>query len=82
MKTNYFCNEPWTGIFSVRTNGDCICCPCYAQVKIGNINTTPIQEIWNSQKLVDMRESFSKGELPEPCINQLCPVVVGEKQLK
>jgi len=60
----------------------CICCPCYAQVKIGNIKETSIQEIWNSPKLIEMRESFSKGELPDPCKNQLCPVVVGEKQDK
>lgn len=82
MKKNYFCEEPWTGIFSIRTSGDCICCPCYAQVKIGNIYKEPIEKIWNSPKLVEMRESFSKGELPEPCKNQLCFVVAGNKQEK
>ena len=76
----YFCEEPWTGIFSVRTNGDVICCPCYAQVKIGNINKAPLQEIWNSEQIVDMRSHLSKGQLPEPCKNQLCPVVVDTKR--
>ncbi len=78
-KKTYFCEEPWVGIFSVRTNGDIICCPCYAQVRIGNINESPIQEIWNSEKLIQMRKSFKKGELPEACKKQLCPVVVGER---
>lgn len=78
-KKTYFCEEPWVGIFSVRTNGDIICCPCYAQIKIGNINESSIQEIWNSEKLIQMRESFRKGELPVVCKNQICPVIVGEK---
>ncbi len=78
-KETYFCEEPWVGIFSVRTNGDVICCPCYAQVKIGNLSEYSMQEIWNSEKLIQMRKSFKKGELPEVCKNQICPVVVGEK---
>ncbi|HSP88989.1 MAG TPA: SPASM domain-containing protein [Ignavibacteriaceae bacterium] len=78
MKKNYFCDEPWIGLLSVRTNGECICCPCYAKVSIGNLNESSIGEIWNSPKLIEMRNSFTKGELPEPCKGQLCPVVVGE----
>ena len=78
-KKTYFCDEPWVGIFSVRTNGDVICCPCYAQAKIGNLNESSMQEIWNSEKLMEMRNSFKKGELPEVCKKQICPVVVGEK---
>jgi radical SAM protein with 4Fe4S-binding SPASM domain len=78
-KKTYFCEEPWVGIFSVRTNGDIICCPCYAQVRIGNLNQSSMQEIWNSEKIIQMRRSFKKGKLPEVCKNQVCPVVVGEK---
>lgn len=78
-KKTYFCEEPWVGIFSVRTNGDVICCPCYAQVKIGNLNESSMQEIWNSEELIQMREAFRKGELPGACEKQLCPVVVGRK---
>lgn len=78
MEKKYFCNEPWIGVFSMKTNGDCICCPCYAKVKLGNLNESTIGDIWNSPKLIEMRESFSKGELPEVCKGQLCPVVVGE----
>jgi MoaA/NifB/PqqE/SkfB family radical SAM enzyme len=78
-KKTYFCEEPWVGIFSVRTNGDVICCPCYAPVKIGNLNESSIQQIWNSEKLIHMRDAFRKGELPHSCEKQLCPVVVGKK---
>jgi len=79
QKKAYFCEEPWIGNFSVKTNGDVICCPCYAQVRIGNINESSMQDIWNSEAIIAMREAFINGELPERCKNQLCPVVVGEK---
>ena len=78
-KRSYFCEEPWTGIFSVRSNGDVRCCPCYAQVKIGNIYESSMHEIWNSEELIKMRRAFRKGELPNVCKGQLCPVVVGNK---
>ena len=77
-KRVYFCEEPWTGIFTVRINGDVICCPCYANVKIGNLNDSSMLEVWNSEKLLSMRKSFKKGSLPDVCKNQLCPVVVGK----
>ena len=73
----YFCQEPWNGIFSVRTNGDVVCCPCYAQARIGNIREATLQEIWNSEVLLEMRRAFNQGQLPKVCQNQLCPVVVG-----
>ena len=32
-----------------------------------------MQEIWNAPELVEIRESFQRGELPEPCQGQLSP---------
>ncbi len=78
-KRYYFCEEPWIGIFSVRTNGDVRCCPCYAQVKIGNIYESSTLDIWNSEELMKMRKAFRGGTLPDVCKGQLCPVVVGER---
>jgi len=76
--TRYFCTLPWTGLFSIKTNLDVTFCPCFLQMKIGNLAEASIQEIWNSEKLQELRRSFSKGELPEPCRNQLCPTAVGK----
>ncbi len=78
-KKTYFCTEPWIGIFDVIINGDVIFCPCYAKTKIGNINESLMQEVWNSEELIQIRKSFKKGKLPEICKNQICPVVVGKK---
>ena len=73
----YFCDEPWTGVFSVETNRDVTFCPCYLQMKIGNLDESSMEEIWNADELVSMRASFRDGVLPEPCQGQTCPVVMG-----
>ncbi|MEA2375690.1 MAG: Iron-sulfur cluster-binding domain [Thermoleophilaceae bacterium] len=73
----YFCEEPWTGMFSVETNHDVTFCPCYLQMKIGNLNESSMHEIWNADELVEMRASFTQGKLPAPCQGQTCPVVTG-----
>jgi MoaA/NifB/PqqE/SkfB family radical SAM enzyme len=75
----YFCSEPWTGIFSVETNLDVTFCPCYLRMNVGNLRDGPMQEIWNSEALVDLRRTFREGVLPQVCHGQLCPVVLGEE---
>src|SRR5687768_4957564 len=72
----YFCEEPWTGLFSVETNLDVTFCPCYLKLKIGNLKDAPIKEIWNAPPLVELRRSFAQGDLPKPCQGQLCPVAL------
>jgi radical SAM protein with 4Fe4S-binding SPASM domain len=73
----YFCTEPWLGALAVETNQDVTFCPCYLQMRIGNLNESSMEEIWNSEQLVDMRRSFRDEILPEPCRDQLCPVARG-----
>ena len=70
----YYCNEPWDGIFSIETNLDVTFCPCFLKMNIGNLKKSTLNEIWNSENLMRLRESFSKGELPKVCEKQLCPV--------
>jgi len=74
---DYFCTEPWSGIFTIRENGDVKVCACYLKLKVGNIHESSMQEIWNAPELVELRRSFQRGELPEPCKGQLCPVALG-----
>jgi len=75
-----FCEEPWTGLFSVNTNGDVIFCPCYAKLKIGNIREGDAKTIWNGPAILGIRESFVAGEIPPACKGQLCPVVVNQSK--
>ena len=76
-KKVYFCDEPWTGLFSVETNMDVTFCPCYLKLRIGNLNEASINEIWNAPALQALRNSFAQGELPKICQGQLCPVAAG-----
>lgn len=73
----YSCDEPWTGSFAIKVNGDVSFCPCYLGLKIGNLNEASIDEIWNSEELQQIRSDFRRGVLPEMCRGQLCPPVVG-----
>jgi MoaA/NifB/PqqE/SkfB family radical SAM enzyme len=75
----YFCSEPWTGIFSVRTNDDVVFCPCYLQMRIGNLRESSMEELWNSPHLVVLRAAFREGRLPKVCEGQLCPVALGDE---
>ncbi len=74
----YFCAEPWTGLFSISVDQDVIFCPCYLQMRIGNLHESTMQEVWNAPVLQELRRSFSAGELPAVCEGQLCPVVLRE----
>jgi len=74
---SYFCDEPWTGVFTILEGGDVQLCPCYLKMRIGNVHESSMHEIWNAPELVEIRRSFQRGELPEPCQGQLCPVALG-----
>jgi hypothetical protein len=74
----YFCSEPWTGTLAINTNRDVTFCPCYLQMRIGNLDENSMQEIWNGDVMVAFRRAFSIGVLPAPCEGQLCPVVLRE----
>lgn len=78
-KKEFFCSEPWVGLFSIQINQDVIFCPCYLKMKIGNLDKSTPQEIWNAASLVQLRASFRKGNLPGVCQNQLCPVALDKK---
>lgn len=76
---DYFCHVPWSGVLGIRENGDAIMCACYLKLKVGNVHESSMQEIWNAPELVEIRETFRRGELPEPCQGQLCPVALGHR---
>ena len=75
---SYFCDEPWTGLFSVTVEQDVVFCPCYLQMTVGNLHDSTMREVWNAPVLVEMREQFAAGTLPPACEGQLCPVVLRE----
>jgi len=76
-KHRYFCKEPWSGIFTILESGDVILCPCYLKMPIGNVHESSMLDIWNAPELIEIRETFQRGELPEVCQGELCPVALG-----
>jgi hypothetical protein len=47
-------------------------------MKVGNLDESTIEEIWNAPPLVLIRQAFRAGKLPAVCEGQLCPPVLGE----
>jgi MoaA/NifB/PqqE/SkfB family radical SAM enzyme len=76
-RRKYFCNEPWLGILTVETDQDVVFCPCYLKMRLGNLNDSSLEELWNAPQLVLIRQDFKQGRLPGACEGQLCPPVVG-----
>ena len=66
-------------MLSVLTNLEVRFCPCYLKMTLGNLRDATLEELWNSEKLVEIRSSFARGELPEPCKGQLCPPALGHE---
>jgi radical SAM protein with 4Fe4S-binding SPASM domain len=47
--------------------GACICVDLESEIKIGNINTQSLKEIWHGEALKRYRSEWLKGNLPEVC---------------
>lgn len=63
------CREFWETIY-ILPNGNIITC-CYdgnAEYVMGNINETPILDIWNGEKYTQMRTNHLAGRLNEMCL--------------
>lgn len=63
-----FCTAPWTHLHSFP-NGDVIaCCLSPSEEVIGNLNTQSLEEIWNNDKIKQLRLNMLEGvESPEIC---------------
>lgn len=73
----YFCNEPWLGVLAIEVNRDVTFCPCYMKLRLGNVDEQSLEELWNADELVEIRDEFRHGRLPRACQGQVCPPVVG-----
>ena len=47
--------------------GACICVDLESEIKIGNLNTHSLKEIWQGETLKKYRSEWLKGNLPEVC---------------
>ncbi|MGC8841522.1 MAG: radical SAM/SPASM domain-containing protein [Candidatus Sumerlaeaceae bacterium] len=69
------CHYPWYFLL-IDTDGDVRPC-CWAAASWGNLNRRPLQEIWNSERAVEMRQNFLRNHIPKSCQGKSCRVELG-----
>lgn len=67
---NYTCNVPFTSL-EVHDGVCFLCCPSWLPKKI-ELKDTPLKDIYNSEPVIDIRNSISDGSF-KYCDKELCP---------
>ena len=74
------CQQPWQRV-QVRSNGEiCPCCAFFStELSLGNIKEKSIYEVWNGEKMNDLRELHKDGRYAEnpwckKCVNGICGI--------
>jgi len=60
------CSVPWFGQLNISQNGNVRLC-CENSYILGNLYENDLFEIWNSDKMKNIRSSFNKGSIPKIC---------------
>ena len=64
---NSYCAWPW-GSLTVLPNGDVTPC-CKSREVVGSLVQSSVEEVWNGEKLMSIREGISQGKFPmKACI--------------
>jgi MoaA/NifB/PqqE/SkfB family radical SAM enzyme len=66
----YTCSVPFTSL-EIHNNVCFACCPSWLPNKI-ELNKIPLKDIWNSEPIIDIRESILDGSF-KYCSKELCP---------
>jgi radical SAM protein with 4Fe4S-binding SPASM domain len=70
----YPCYQLWRGPMYVHYDGTTFpCCYTYPEEALGNIKRNALGEIWNSERIVRMREAHVRGDLRDFKSCQNCP---------
>ncbi len=68
------CYLLWRGPMYIHYDGTVFpCCYIYPEEAIGNIKKASLEEIWNSKKIVRLREAHIRGDLQDYKACQRCP---------
>jgi len=70
--TGKYCAKPFTW-FEIQIDGRVfMCCPTWLPYPVGNVFENTISEIWNSERVIKIRESIYDGSF-KYCNKPLCP---------
>ena len=72
------CDVPWMGNTVVLANGDVNFC-CFSDAVVGNVNHTPLKEIWNNETMRRIRRGLRDQMLPPECRSTSCPIFRGDQ---
>lgn len=67
---NFVCNVPFNSL-EIHNNVCFVCCPSWLPKKI-EINQQPLNTIWNSDEIIDIRKSVLDGSF-KYCDKEMCP---------
>lgn len=74
--TDFYCAAPWRGLH-INPRGDVKTCCAGNPNMLGNLNSAGIEEILNSPKLIEIRQSIANGQQHEYCSNCISAEAVG-----
>ena len=61
------CVLPWVHV-NLNPNGEVVpCCIATNNYVIGDLNNQSIEDIWNSPRMVNLRQQFLDGKKPKIC---------------
>lgn len=68
------CHQLWRGPMYIHYDGTTFpCCYTYPDEALGNIKKNTLRQIWNSEKIVRMREAHIRKDLRDYAACQNCP---------
>ena len=70
----YPCYQLWRGPMYIHYDGTVFpCCYTYPEEALGNIKRNTLRQIWNSERIVRLREAHVRGDLRQYTACQNCP---------
>ena len=74
------CLVPWRFLFIQEHTSKVFACP-YHRDPYGDLTTSTLDEIWNSETAQDLRRTLVRGEVPKYCLDHSagCPLVMAER---
>jgi radical SAM protein with 4Fe4S-binding SPASM domain len=67
------CHLLWRGPLYVRYDGMAFpCCYMWKEPPVGNLKTQSVMEVWNSERMVNLRKAHLKGDVSEYPACQTC----------
>jgi radical SAM protein with 4Fe4S-binding SPASM domain len=70
----YPCYQLWRGPMYIHYDGTVFpCCYTYPEEAVGNIKKSTLEQIWNSEKMVRLREAHVRRDLRDYSACQKCP---------